>query len=237
MHFVAACLLAIFSNVDNLAVGLAYGVKRLRIGLFTNLFIAVVSALATFLAISVGANISEYLPVGIANRLGSAILVAVGVWGILETLKREQKKRKKHARVRQEMQMPIGTSTYSSSATLSTEFHEDLSKDMIQEFSYETYIENPAKADTDRSGYIDIGESIALAFGLALNNLYSGVGAGIAAFSGSLTALLTFGFSVLAISGGYALGKRFGLKLSGLQAGVIAGSLLIVTALYEFFIV
>jgi putative Mn2+ efflux pump MntP len=238
MHLLPEFLLSLSSNVDNLAVGLAYGDKKLRINLLTNLFIAFVSALGTFLSISVGIVIGNYLPSDVANFLGSALLVAIGVWGIQATLKRERKKRKRQARLRQQMQIPIAVGIYGDSTTaLNQEIYEEFSKETIREFSYETYIENPAKADSDRSGTIDIREAIALAFGLSLNNLSSGIGAGISELDAIATTVLTFSFSVLGITGGYILGRRFTVKLSGLKAGMISGSLMLIIGIYEYFVV
>lgn len=238
MHLLSELLLSLSSNVDNLAVGLAYGIKKLRINLLTNLFIAFISAIGTFLSISVGTVIGNYLPADVANFLGSAVLVAIGIWGIQATLKRERHKRKRLARLRQEMQVPIAAGIYPDSTTaVNSEMHEEFSKEMIREFSYETYIENPAKADTDRSGSIDIREAVALAFGLSLNNLSSGIGAGISALDAIATTVLTFSFSVLGIIGGYILGRRFTARLSGLKAGIISGLFMLVVGIYEYFVV
>jgi putative sporulation protein YtaF len=79
MHLLSALLLAIAVNVDNFAVGIAYGIKKLQIGWLTNLFIGLISAVGTYLAIYVGNDIKNYLSVNVANVLGSLILIAVGV--------------------------------------------------------------------------------------------------------------------------------------------------------------
>jgi putative Mn2+ efflux pump MntP len=51
--------------------------------------------LGTFLSISVGTVIGNYLPADVANVLGSGVLVAIGVWGIHATFKQERKKKKR----------------------------------------------------------------------------------------------------------------------------------------------
>lgn len=85
MHILSALLLAIAVNVDNFAVGIAYGIKKLQIGWLINLFIGLVSAIGTYLAISVGNDIKNYLSVNVANALGSLILIAIGIWRIWKT--------------------------------------------------------------------------------------------------------------------------------------------------------
>ncbi|PMB51009.1 hypothetical protein CEN40_00285 [Fischerella thermalis CCMEE 5205] len=94
MHLITAFVLALAANVDNLAVGIAYGFKKIRIGLSTNLFIAFISALGTYLGTSVGEDISKHLNISVANVIGSTVLVGIGIWVIRETLKREYKKTK-----------------------------------------------------------------------------------------------------------------------------------------------
>jgi putative Mn2+ efflux pump MntP len=233
MHLLSALLIAIASNVDNFAVGIAYGIKKLQIGWLTNLFIGLISASGTYLALSVGNDLQNYLSVNIANVLGSFILIAVGVWSIWKTLKRQRKK----ARMRQEMSFLV---TAGSDRTISNSLHDDFSQEFsqefLQEFSYEKFLEHPEKADVDRSGYIDVQESIALAFGLTLNNLGSGLGGGISNLNVAFTTFLVFTLSFLGISGGYFLGDRFGTKISGFWAGILSASLIIITGVYEYFV-
>ncbi|WP_337886654.1 manganese efflux pump [Fischerella thermalis] len=241
MHLITAFVLALAANVDNLAVGIAYGFKRIRIGLSTNLFIAFISALGTYLGTSVGEDISKHLNISVANVIGSTVLVGIGIWVIRETLKREYKKTKMRLRM-QQMQLPVmtGFSSPSSRSVMEkspTIMTEEFSQEIIREFSYATYIENPAKADMDKSGYIDVRESIALAFGLTFNNLGSGIGAGISNVNLMVMTLVTFIFSVLAIMGGYVLGDRFTTRLPGLWAGTVSGLLMIAIGIYEYFVI
>jgi putative sporulation protein YtaF len=107
---------------------------------------------------------------------------------------------------------------------------------LLNDIAYEGFLENPEKADTDRSGHIDFKESIAIAFSLTINNLGSGVGAGISGLNVIVTTALTFFFSFLAIMSGYILGDRRILKLTGAWAGVISGCSMMLLGIYEYFI-
>jgi putative Mn2+ efflux pump MntP len=240
MHFITAFVLAIAANVDNFAVGIAYGFKNIKIGLSTNLFIGFISALGTYLATSVGEDIGKSLDIRVANLLSSAVLVGIGVWVIRQTLKK-QRQRTRMRLAMERVKIPVESKFSSSSSRAVLEespaiMTEQFSQEIIREFSYATYIENPAKADIDKSGYIDIRESIALAFGLTFNNLGSGMGAGISEVNLGAMTLFTFGFSVMAIMMGYILGDRFTARLPGLWAGTISGSLMITIGIYEYFI-
>ncbi|MBD0385692.1 MAG: manganese efflux pump [Nostoc sp. C3-bin3] len=233
MHILSALLLAIAVNIDNFAVGIAYGIKKIQIGWLTNLFISLITAAGTYLALSVGNDLENYFSANIANALGSLILIAVGIWSIWKTLKRQRKK----VRMRQEMSVLVAAgSNRATSNSYHKDFSQEFSQEFLQEFSYEKFLEHPEKADVDRSGYIDVQESIALAFGLTLNNLGSGLGGGISNLNVPITTFLVVIFSLLGISGGYFLSDRLMPKISGFWASILSASLVIITGVYEYFL-
>lgn len=197
-HLLSSVLLAFSANVDNLAVGIAYGVKRIAIGTLSNLIIAIVSAAGTYASMSAGKLISAVLPLNVANWLGSILLIAIGIWTIWDTYRTKPTRQQDPS-----------------------------------DLAYTTFIADPARADRDHSRIIDAKESIVLALALTLNNLGSGIGAGISGLDIPLTTLLTFIFSLLAVTIGYFLGARFTTTLSGQLTGIASGLLLIGLGIYE----
>ncbi len=79
---IASFLLALSTNLDNLAVGVTYGLKKLKVGWRANLTIAVLSGISTLVAMSVGDAIEDFLSVQTASHLGGTILMAIGLWGM-----------------------------------------------------------------------------------------------------------------------------------------------------------
>lgn len=77
---VLATLIGIAGNLDNLGVGVAYGVRRIGIPFHSNLFIAVVAAIGTVLTAYAGMGISHVLQPALANVIGAAVIIAVGIW-------------------------------------------------------------------------------------------------------------------------------------------------------------
>ena len=231
-HLLSSFVLCFSSNVDNFAVAVAYGVKKLRIGVLSNCLIALVSALGTLLSLSVGAVIERYLPDPVANVIGSGVLIAIGVLGIWDTLEREKKRNTSKLRENRRSLVAAGGH---STAYLSQDAQSDDQLDM-NALSYESFLENPEIADVDRSGSIDVKEAIALAFGLTINNLGTGVGAGISGLNIAFTTILTFVFSILGVASGYLLGDRFTTKMTGVSAGVLSGLMIIALGVYEYFI-
>jgi putative Mn2+ efflux pump MntP len=75
-------LFGIAANTDNLAVGLAYGLKRRSIGWMPNLLIAVITTAITLVALVFGREIRHLLPEELPNVLGGSLLVALAAWNL-----------------------------------------------------------------------------------------------------------------------------------------------------------
>lgn len=81
-------LLAVSANIDNLGVGVAYGVKRRSIVLGHNLLIALVSGGATLLSMAAGEWLNDYMSEAFANVLSGAIMIAIGLCGVAHAMRR-----------------------------------------------------------------------------------------------------------------------------------------------------
>jgi putative Mn2+ efflux pump MntP len=73
-----ATILSISTNLDNLAVGVAYGFKRLTIGWVANGAIASLSGLSTLCSMSLGNEIATLISPIAAKSLGSMLLIVIG---------------------------------------------------------------------------------------------------------------------------------------------------------------
>lgn len=82
MHWVTIFLIGIAANLDNLGIGLAYGVKRVKIPVLSNATIAVIAMVVTYVAVTAGETIIDYISVHVANVLGSLLLCVIGLWTI-----------------------------------------------------------------------------------------------------------------------------------------------------------
>ena len=109
-------------------------------------------------------------------------------------------------------------------------------KPLLKNKESNSILENPDKADKDKSSHIDPKESISLAFALTINNIGLGVGASITGLSIILTSLLTFAFSLFMIKGGYILGSRYLSKVFTTRATLISGFLIIALGIFEIFV-
>ena len=86
MLWLSAVLIAAVSNLDNLAAGVAFGMRDTRIAAAPNVVIAAVTMAATAGAMTSGRALSRVLPPSLAAALGASIISAIGIWTVLASL-------------------------------------------------------------------------------------------------------------------------------------------------------
>ncbi len=82
----SALLFSLSSNLDNVVVGIAYGIKKIKIGIIANLIIAIVTTTGTFLSMSVGNYISKFLSPSISDVLGSVVIIILGFYFVTQSV-------------------------------------------------------------------------------------------------------------------------------------------------------
>jgi putative Mn2+ efflux pump MntP len=75
-------LFGLAANTDNLAIGVAYGIKHRWIRWPQNLLIAIVTTLITLVAMVFGRQIRAMLPSGMPDMLGGALLLVFAAWNV-----------------------------------------------------------------------------------------------------------------------------------------------------------
>lgn len=181
-----ASSIAAVSNLDNLAAGVAYGIRRTRISAAPNLIIALITMAATAAAMTSGRALSELLPAAVANSLGAVIIIAIGAWTLLAW----------PSNVRARARAPLPGSA---------------------RFGGRVIAGDP----------ITLREALTLGVALSLNNLGTGIGAGVARISPLETTLLAGLFSLLAVGAGSSVGRSLTASLVGNGASLVAGVALV----------
>jgi len=82
----SALSFSLSSNLDNVVIGIAYGIKKVRIDIIANLIIAIVTSTATFLSMLLGAYISKFLPHSIANAFGALVIIILGIYFVTQSI-------------------------------------------------------------------------------------------------------------------------------------------------------
>lgn len=85
MHWLTIILIGIAANLDNLGIGLAYGVKKTKIPFSSNIMIAVIAMIVTYVSVRIGSIMIDYITPQRANLIGSLLLCGIGIYTILST--------------------------------------------------------------------------------------------------------------------------------------------------------
>ena len=94
IFIVSALLYSLSYNLDNIVVGLAFGIKKIHLNAVSNLTVAVITTTGTVIAMLFGKWLSGYIPDRIGNDLGAGIIILLGVYfaiqGIIKLLKEKK---------------------------------------------------------------------------------------------------------------------------------------------------
>ncbi len=201
MYFISIFLLCLAPNLDNMAIGLAYGTKNISVPFKSNLAIALFSGFATFISSLLGNMLTNNIPSYLGSIIGGSIVSIIGIFTIVSYVNDKINK--------------IRNSNY------------------ICLDSLKAVMNNPSIADKDYSGDISLKESILLGIALAVNCLGTGFGAGMSGINILTLTVAVIIFSIITISFGAFIGRRYAAKLLGDRATVISGFLLLAVGVYQ----
>ena len=85
-ELLSGALFSISANIDNIPIGLSYGVKKIHISILKNIIICVFTSCATFLSMIIGQNIANLFDIKITNMIGSILLILLGIYPIFKKL-------------------------------------------------------------------------------------------------------------------------------------------------------
>lgn len=210
MDWRVVLLLGLGANLDNLGVGISYGIRGMKVNWRANAVIALIAFVATAAALLMGRGAATLLPVVAARHVGAAILFAVGAWIGLEAWL-ERLEPPEGDQPQRLLRLPLGAPGV-----------------------WMEILRDPQKADVDRSGAIDLREAALLGIALSLNNLGAGLGGGLNHYPTLATAAVTAIGSWLTITAGQRLGNWSGARWLGQGAAVCATVLLICLAIWEW---
>ncbi len=206
--------LAISSNGDNVAVGIAYGLGRINVPLPSNLLIALVTGVGTLASMWLGQVIGSIMDPRLASVVGGTMIAAIGGWVILRSIR--------------------ATTPHENVQSVATNSGQNPRPSALRNFKL--VLDDPVRADMNFSRQIELKESWALAIALSLNNIINGVAAGMLGMNPALTTFFVMAFSVITLSAGLAAGDQLGKRWLGSLSGVISGLLLVALGVYEIYV-
>lgn len=221
----SAVALALALSIDGLAVGVAYGMRRIRVPVRSLLMIGLCSAACFAVALMLGDVAAAVIGLGAPHFIGAAILIGLGLWHIGKGWE-ESRAREAAAGAGDHGAVPDRDRDGSSDFGTLLRIRVRGLGIVVQ------VLREPGRADLDRSGAIDVGEAVVLGTALGLDALAAGFGA----------AFVGFGFSVVAVVAcaqllvtwfGLWLGREHGARWLGEKGFYVPGVILILIGLLQ----
>ena len=214
MEILYVILFAMAVSVDGFGVGLAYGMRNIRVALIPLLIICITSAAAIAVSMYFGTIVASLLSPEIAGMLGGFILITVGIWIFYEGWSKWRKVNKPNIT---EEQDPY------------------LMRLRIPGFGIVIQIlKEPEVADFDKSGTINYKEALFLGFALAMDAFGAGFGAAVAGYQMFLVPIFVGVFKFVLVSTGLWLGQKSFMSNFGIVGALLPGIILIGLGILQF---
>lgn len=227
MQFFSSLLFGVSANLDSLLVGISYGLRRVRIRLWQNLFISLVTLLGTCLSISMGHLLIPLLSAALCSCAGSLILIFLGIyylvkWGI--------------SSLRDEINSCGRLPDSGKSVSQGKAICKTASQDEDRPAGRKNFVREIASASAGKKrDALSPAEVLSLSLTLSLNNLGIGLSASLAGLTLFSTAAATLICSLFLLFLGNRLGSCRPLQLAGTAADPVSGILLIGLGIVQLF--
>lgn len=212
MEILLYILFALALNVDSFCTGLAYGAKSIKVPPLSLLIITFISMLSIAISMAAGRLLAAHIPALLAYRLGSSLLLFIGLWVLFQTLHKKQ---------------PKSRLSPAHPAAKSVEIR-------LRPFGLVIQIlKEPARADFDSSGVISPREALVLGAALAMDAFAAGAAVSLLGFSIVITApAVGLGHFLLAYLG-IAASRSISTGMLGRQLTPLPGCILILLGLLK----
>lgn len=86
VNIMSALLFTLSANLDSVAVGIAYGIKKIKIGLLSNLFISSITVLGTLVSMLAGKGLTAILPSWLTHFIGAGVILVLGLYLTVQSM-------------------------------------------------------------------------------------------------------------------------------------------------------
>lgn len=220
MEFLYMVAFAAALSLDGFGVGVAYGMRKIKIPFLSLVVISLTSATGIGITMYSGHLVSQYLSVKAAEITGAAILIGVGLWILFQTWTGKGAG-------------PEVENTYTAGPEPGTEGKTGTECKPILNLRIRAFglviqiMREPTVADIDKSGNISTREALLLGLALAMDALGAGFGAAMTGFTPLLTPAVVGTVKFIMVSVGVHIGRRYAVNWLGDRAAVLPGWVLI----------
>ncbi|WP_314591233.1 sporulation membrane protein YtaF [Paenibacillus terrigena] len=92
MHWISVIMFAVASNLDNLGIGLSFGMKRTRIPWLPNILIACITMIGTYFSMRMGEWLVRFISSDMANLSGALVIILIGIWTLWGSIRSSDSK-------------------------------------------------------------------------------------------------------------------------------------------------
>lgn len=207
MEFTGCVLLALSMSMDALGIGISYGVRGIKVPLASRAVICLMSVAITGAAVFLGGAITSLLTPFAARLIGSLMLALLGGFIICQAfIKKKEKKEKRCGTLARVFIKPLGITV--------------------------SIVRDPCVCDFNKTGSIDLAESVYLGVALSIDSFGVGVSSAVSGLN-SMIIPFAAGLCQLCL---LCMGDAVGAKLKKTQWGeskiwnIISGALLVCIA-------
>lgn len=90
MQLLSVFLFSLSANADSFTVGLAYGMKDIKVDYKANILIALITSIGTFISMGLGTITKRFLPAELLSIIGCLVLIILGIFMIMNSLKNKK---------------------------------------------------------------------------------------------------------------------------------------------------
>lgn len=210
MELLSVLLFSLAVSADGFMAGIAYGIRKIKIPIFSLIVISLASACAVTFSMLCGKGLSILLPPLWAKMTGGALLILVGFY-FLSCACRER-----ISSIAEDGE-PLLTFSIKSLGII------------IQ------ILKEPVKADFDSSGEISSREAFFLGLALAMDAFGAGIGMAMAGFNILLTAGLVGMIKFILVEAGLFTGNLVKSQEYKHWSALVSGLIFIAIGMIEFF--
>lgn len=91
LEILSAILFSIAANIDNIPIGISYGIKKIHIPFLNNIFISFITATFTFVSMYISKKLNYIINSNITNTISASILIILGIFPILKLIVKNKK--------------------------------------------------------------------------------------------------------------------------------------------------